>query len=120
MVNLSVWALVIPDSVEITSGVSSSVYPLTAMITNNLAPMLFEGSLTRQTEDGHSLLVGLVENSTCDRMSYSCLPAFHVLSSGSQLWDFSLRLHPLPTLHFWSHLLQLLGIVTSCLPYASL
>ena len=46
MVNLSVSALVIPDGVETTSGVSSSVYPLTAMIMNYLAPVLHRGSLT--------------------------------------------------------------------------
>jgi len=66
MVNLSVCASVIPDGVETTSGVSSSVYPLTTMVTNYLAPVLIEGSLTRWTEDGHSSLVGSVENSTRD------------------------------------------------------
>jgi len=40
MVNLSVWGPVIADGQETTSGVSSSVYPLTAMITNYLAPVL--------------------------------------------------------------------------------
>jgi len=66
MVNLSVCASVIPDGVETTSGVSSSVYPLTTMVMNYLAPVLIEGSLTRWTEDGHSSLVGSVENSTRD------------------------------------------------------
>jgi len=68
MVNLSVCALIIPDGVETTSGVSSSVYPLTTMVTNYLALVLSEGSLTRWTEDGQleSSLVGSVENSTCN------------------------------------------------------
>jgi len=47
MVNFSVAATVIPNSVETTSGVSSSVYPLIAMTMNYLAPMLHGGSLTR-------------------------------------------------------------------------
>ena len=63
MVNLSVCASVIPDGVETTLGVSSSVYPLTARVTNYLALVLVEGGLTRGTEDGHSSLVGSVENS---------------------------------------------------------
>jgi len=85
MVNLSDCASVIPDSVETTSGVSSSIYPLTIMVTNYLALVLTEGSLTRWTEDGHSSLVGSVENSVCDCISYSCLPALHDLFSGSYL-----------------------------------
>jgi len=97
MVNLSVGASVIPDGVETTSGVSSSVYPLTTMITNYLAPVLIEGSLTRWTEEGHSSLVGYVENLTCDCMSYSDLPELHALSSGSYLWASCLGLHLLPT-----------------------
>ena len=40
MVNLWVWAPVIPEGVETPSGVSSSVHRLTAMITNYLALML--------------------------------------------------------------------------------
>jgi len=60
MVNLSVCASVIPDGAETTSGDSSSVYPLTTLVTNYLAPVLIEGSLTRSTEDGHSLLIGSV------------------------------------------------------------
>jgi len=55
------------------------------MVTNYLALVLVEGSLTRWTEDGHSSLVGSVKNSTCDCMSYSSLPALHDLSSGSYL-----------------------------------
>jgi len=47
MVNLSVCASIIPDGVEATSGVSSSVYPLTTMATNYLALVLVEGCLTR-------------------------------------------------------------------------
>jgi len=82
MVNLSVWARVIPDGVETISGVSSSVYLLTAMITNYLALALYGCSLTRCTEDGHSALVGSVENLVCDGISFSCLPALHDLSSG--------------------------------------
>jgi len=54
MVNLSVCAFIIPDGVETTSGVSSSVYPLTTMVTNYLALVLVEGSLTRWTEEGQS------------------------------------------------------------------
>jgi len=70
--------------------------------------VLYKGSLTRQTEDGHSSLVGSVVNSTCDCMSYSCVLALHDLSFGSHLWVFSLRLYLLPTCPFWSHPLQLL------------
>jgi len=60
MANLSVCACIIPDGVETTSGVSSSVGPLTMMITNYLAPVLTEGSLTCCREDGPSALVGSV------------------------------------------------------------
>jgi len=62
MANLSVCASVLTDGVETTSGVSSSVYPLTMMFTNYLAPLVAQGSLTRRTEDGQSFLVGSVEN----------------------------------------------------------
>jgi len=62
MANLSGCALIIPDGVETTSGVSSSVYPLTSMVTNYLALVLAEGGLTRWTEVGQSSLVGSVEN----------------------------------------------------------
>jgi len=79
------------------------------MIKNYLAPVLYEGSLSRQTEDGYSSLVGSVVNLTCDSMSYCCLSALHDLSSRSDLWAFSLTLHLLPTSPFWSHPLQLLG-----------
>ena len=58
MVNLSVCTSIIPDGLETTSGVSSSVYPLTTMATNYLARVLVECSLTRWTEDGQSSLVG--------------------------------------------------------------
>jgi len=85
MVNLSVFAFIIPDGVETTSGVSSSVYLLTTMVTNYLTLVLIESSLTRWTEDGHSSLVGCVENSTCNCMSYSGLLTLHDLSSGSYL-----------------------------------
>ena len=54
--NLSVFASIIPDGVEARSDVSSSVYPLTTMVTNYLALVLVEGSLTRWTEDGNSSL----------------------------------------------------------------
>jgi len=77
MANWSVCGSVTPDSVETTSGVSSCVYPLTTMVTNYLAPVLSNGSLTRWTEDGHSSLVGSIENSTCDCMLHSGLPALH-------------------------------------------
>jgi len=109
MVNLLVCAPVIPNGVETTSGGSSSVYTSTGMIRNYLAPVLYEGSLTSQTEDGHSSFVGRVMHSTCDRMSYSCLPALHDLSSGSHPYVLSLGLHPLPTGPFWCQPLQLLG-----------
>jgi len=56
MANLSVCASIIPDAVETTSGVSSSVDPLTTMDTNYLALVLVAGSPTRWTEDGHSSL----------------------------------------------------------------
>ena len=46
-------------------------------------------------------------------MPNPCLLALPDLSSGSQLWDFSLGLHPLPTRPFWIHPIQLLGIVIS-------
>jgi len=72
----------------------TSGYPLTTMVINYLAPVLIEGSLTRGTEDGHSSLVGSVENSTCDCMSYSGLAALQYLSSGSYLGASSLGLHP--------------------------
>jgi len=62
MANLSVCASVLTDGVETTSGVSSSVYLLTTMVTNYLAPVVAEGSLTHWTEDGQSSLVGSVEN----------------------------------------------------------
>jgi len=117
MVNLSVCSSVIPDGVETTSGVSSSVYLLTTMVTNYLAPMLTEGSLTRWTKDGHSSLVGSVENLTRDCMSYSGLPALHDLSSGSYLWASFLGLHLLPTCPLWIHPIHLLGIVTSFILY---
>jgi len=119
MVNLSVWASVIPDGVETTSGVSSSVYPLITMVTNYLAPVLTEGSLTRWTEDGHSSFVGSVENVTRDCMSYSGLPALHDLSSGSYLWASSHGLHLLPTCPLWMHPIDLLGIVTSFILYTT-
>jgi len=45
MANLSVCASVIPDGVETTSDVSSSIYPLTAMVSNYLALVLTKGSL---------------------------------------------------------------------------
>jgi len=54
MANLSACAFIIPDGVETTSGVSSSVFPLTTMVTNYLALVLAKGSLTRWTEDGQS------------------------------------------------------------------
>jgi len=85
MANLSVCAFIIPDGVETTSGVSSSVYLLTTMVTNYLALVLAEGGLTRWTEDGQSSFVGSVENSTRDCMLYSGLPALYNLSSGSHL-----------------------------------
>ena len=85
MANLSVCTSFIPDGVETMSGVRSSVYPLTTMITNYLAPVLSVGSLTRCTEDDQSSLVGSVENSTYNCMSYSGVPALHDLSSASSL-----------------------------------
>jgi len=71
MAKVAVCASIITDGVETTSGVSSSVYPLTTMITNYHAPVLTEGSLTRWTEDGQSSWVGSVENSKRTRISYS-------------------------------------------------
>jgi len=119
MLSLSVAATVIPDSVETTSGVSSSVYPLTAMTMNYLAPMLHGGSLTRQREDGYCYLVGSVENLVCALMSYSGLPALHDMCSESHLWVFPLRLHLLPTCPLWIHLIHFL-ILTSFILYTSL
>ena len=43
MVNVLACASVIPDGVETTSGVSVSVYLLTALVTNYLAPWSAEG-----------------------------------------------------------------------------
>jgi len=85
MANLSVCASVIRDGVENTSGVSTYAYPLTTMVTNYLALVFVQGSLTHWTEDGQSSLVRFVENSTCNCMRYSGLPALHDLSSGSYL-----------------------------------
>jgi len=85
MANLSVCACIIPDGVETTSGVSSSVFPLTTMVTNYLALVLTAGSLTHWTEDGQSSLVGSVENSTRTSMLYSGLPGLYDLSSGLYL-----------------------------------
>jgi len=96
MANLSVGASVIRDGVETMSGVSSSVYPSTMMITNYVAPVLTHGSLTRWTEDGQCSLVCSVENSTWTDMSYSALPALHDLSAGSYTCVFSLGFHLLP------------------------
>jgi len=121
MANLSVCAFVIiPDGVETTSGVSSSVYPLTTIVTNYLLPVLTEDSLTRWTEDRQSSLVGSVENLTCNCMLYSGLPALHNLSSESYLWAFSLGLHLLPTCPLWMHPIHLLGVVTTFILYTSL
>jgi len=119
MVNLSVWAPVIPDGVETTLDVSSSAYVLTTMITNYLAPVLYQGSLTYRTEDGQSSLVGCVENLSCNCVSYSCDPALHDMPSGLCLLVFSLGLHPWLTHLFWICPIQLLVIVTSFIPYAS-
>jgi len=82
MANSSVCASVIPDSVETTSGVSSCVYLLTTMVMNYPAPVCTKASLTRWTEDGQCSLVGSVENSACNRISYSGLAPLHDLSSG--------------------------------------
>jgi len=73
MANLLVCPSFIHDGVETTSDVSSSVYPLTTMVTNYLAPVLTEGSLTRWAEDGRSCLVGCVANSTCNCISFLVL-----------------------------------------------
>jgi len=62
MANLPVWAAVVPNGVETTSGVSSSIDPLTTMVMNDLGPMFTEGSLTRWSEDGQCSLVDSVEN----------------------------------------------------------
>jgi len=105
--NLSVCASVITDGVATKSGVSSSVYPLTTMVMNYLAIVVTEGSITRWTEDGQSSLAGSVKNSTCDRISYSALPALHDLSSGSYQSVFSLTPHPLPSCPLWMHLIHL-------------
>jgi len=90
------------------------------MVTNYLAHVLTEGSLTCWTEDGHSSLVGSVENSTRECMSNSGLPALHDLSSGSYLWASSLRLHLLPTRPLLMHPIHLLGILPSFILYTTL
>jgi len=120
MANLSVCTSGIPNGVETTSGVSSSGYPLTTMVTNYLGPVPIGGSLTRWTENGYSSLVGSVENSTCDCMLYSGLPELQDLSTGSYLWASSLGLHLLPTCPLWMHPIHLLGIVTSFILYTTL
>jgi len=119
MANLSACASVIPDGVETTSGVSSSVYPLTTMITNYLAPVVTKGSLKRGAADGQSSLLGSVENSSCNRILYSGLPALNDLSSGSYPRVFSLGLHPLPACPLWMNVIHLLGIVTTFIVYTS-
>ena len=81
MAELSVCGSIMPDGGKTTSGVSSSVYPLTAMVTIYLAPVITEGSLTHWKEDYLSGLVGSSENSTCKRISYSGHPALHELPS---------------------------------------
>jgi len=83
MANISVRASVIPDCVEMMSGVSSSVYPLPAMVANYLALVVTEGILTRWAEDGQNAFVGLVDNSTCRLITDSGLLALHALPSGS-------------------------------------
>jgi len=90
MANLSVCIFFIPNSVKTTSGVSSSVYPLTTMVTSYLPLVLTKGSVTRWTEDGQSSLVGSIENLACQGMSHAGLPVSHNLSSGLYLWAFSL------------------------------
>ena len=85
MANLWVRASVIPEGVVTKSDVSSSAYLLRTMVRNYLALMFIEGSLTRRTEDGQSSVVGSVENSTCNSMLYSRLPALYDFSSGSYL-----------------------------------
>jgi len=85
MANLWVCAFIIPDGVETTSGVSSAIYPLTMMVTNCLALVRVEGSLTRWTEDGQSSFIGCVENATCNCMLYSGHPALHDWYSESYL-----------------------------------
>jgi len=120
MANLSVCASVIPEGVETTSGVISSAYPLTTMVTSYLSFMFVERSVTRRTEDGQSSVVGSVENSTCHCMVYTGLPALYDLSFASYLLAFSLGLHLLPTCPLWMLPIHLLGIVTSFIPYTSL
>jgi len=120
MANLSVGASGIPDGVETTSGVSSSVYLLTTIVMNYVGLVLVEGSLTRQTEDGRSSLVGSVENLTWNCIWYYGLPASNNWSSGSYPQAFPLGLHHLPTCPLWMHPIHLLGIVTSFIPYMSL
>ena len=68
MANLSVCASVILHGVETKSAVSSSVYPLTMMVTKYLALVLSKDTLTRWTADGKSSLVGSVENSSCNHI----------------------------------------------------
>jgi len=120
MANLSVCASVILEGVETTSGVSSSVYLLRKMVTNDLTLVFTEGSSTRGTEDRQSPWVGSVKNSTKNCMLYSCLPALYDLFSGSYLYAFSLGLHLLPTCPLWIHPIHLLGIDTSFIPHTTL
>ena len=103
MAKVAVCASLILDGVETTSGVRLAVYPLTTMITNYVASMPTNGSLSRWSEDGQSALIGSVENSSCNRMPYSGLPALHYLSSGWYLCVLSLGLHPLPACPLWMH-----------------
>jgi len=120
MANLWGCATVIPDGVESMSGVSSSVYRLTTMITQIFAPVLTKGSLTQWTEECQSSLVGSVENWPGTSMLYSGFLTLHDLSSGSYLGVFSLGLDLLLTCPSWMHPIYLMGIVTSFIVYTSL
>jgi len=92
MANFSVCASVIPDGVETTSGVSSSVYPLTTMVTNYLTPVLTEGSLTRWTEDGQANLLWLVPSRILHATAYRIL-VFRNYTSCSQIIWFRPSIH---------------------------
>jgi len=90
------------------------------MVTNYLAPVLTEGSLTHWMEDDQSSLVGSVEN--CDMQPHVgfWLTALYNLFLESYLWAFSLGLELLPTCPLWILPIHSLIIVTSFILYKSL
>jgi len=119
MAKVAVCASIITDGMETTSGVSSSVYPLTTMITNYHAPVLTEGSLTRWTEDGQSsgLVLSRIRNAPASRILV--LRHYTTCPEDRTYGFFFLGPRLLPTCHSSMHPIHLVGIVTSFLLYIS-